>query len=755
MLKSFDKYILKEIAAPFTVGLVIYTFTLLINMIFILSHTLMSKGATIFTIVKILLYLLPDLLSFTIPMATLMGVLAGMSRMSTDSEIVALRTMGVSNFRILKPIMIFSLITWIVSSLLIMYLAPEGNYRYNQLRTRIMLSRAMSNVKPRTFNREFPTYVLYFQDIDNRTNEWKDVFLYSRRDNKTDNIILAKSGKIIQDKEKRRSFFSLTNATLHSFKKSDPGKNYFTTFHLNTSEEIPELMITKQTRRSQQLIFPDLAKKLKENPDNILLEREYHRKFSLPFACIALGFLALSLGISTKKGGKVSGFIISLAIIFVYYTTITTFQNLVLKKIVSPFLGMWAPNIFLLLSGIIFYYYSSKEKTLNWEKIFTPFKKIKGSFGGRSIVSNVKIPRLGIIKKIDFYIIKRMLSMLFLIFISLMLIFYIVRIVELIDTIIENDIPFYYVLKYIYYNTPEIISFVLPVSILTSVLLTFSLMSKNNEITAVQVSGISLYRISVPAIILGIFLSFGYFYIQEQITPESNKKAMKTLDTIYKRKVDRNIELDKFWVSGQDNFIYFYNFIDKRNSRYINFSAIQFDENFAMKLRYSSRYARWGDSETLILKNGFVRKFKDNSPESYEGFVSMALKIPGGKDLFSKKLSFPQNMNISQLKNYISYLKKNRSDTSRYEAKLYYKYSFPFSSLIMVLIAIPFSFRMGNRGALYGIGIAVGISMIFWGISGITSAMGSTGILSPFISAFAPVIIFSSISIWMFINIKT
>jgi len=131
------------------------------------------------------------------------------------------------------------------------------------------------------------------------------------------------------------------------------------------------------------------------------------------------------------------------------------------------------------------------------------------------------------------------------------------------------------------------------------------------------------------------------------------------------------------------------------------------------------------------------------------------LSIPGGKDLFQKKISFPQHMNISQLRDYIEYLKTNRSDPGRYEAQLYYKFSFPFSSLIMVLIAIPFSFKMGKKGTLYGIGIAVGISMVFWGIFGISSAMGSSGVLSPFLSAFAPVILFSTISIWLFINIKT
>ena len=112
-------------------------------------------------------------------------------------------------------------------------------------------------------------------------------------------------------------------------------------------------------------------------------------------------------------------------------------------------------------------------------------------------------------------------------------------------------------------------------------------------------------------------------------------------------------------------------------------------------------------------------------------------------------------MNISELKGYIQYLKDNKSDTARYEAQLNNRYAFPFASLVMVLIAIPFSFSMGKKGTLYGIGFAVGISIIFWGAFGIFSALGSTALLPPFISAFAPLLIFSGFSIYMFINLKT
>jgi lipopolysaccharide export LptBFGC system permease protein LptF len=112
-------------------------------------------------------------------------------------------------------------------------------------------------------------------------------------------------------------------------------------------------------------------------------------------------------------------------------------------------------------------------------------------------------------------------------------------------------------------------------------------------------------------------------------------------------------------------------------------------------------------------------------------------------------------MNSSELKKYIEFLKKSRSDPQRYQAQLYNNYAFPFSSLVMVFIAIPFSFLMGNRGALFGIGIAVGISMIYWGTLGIFSSMGAMAVLSPLFSAFAPLILFTAISCVLFLYIKT
>jgi LPS export ABC transporter permease LptF/LPS export ABC transporter permease LptG len=757
MNKDFDRYILKEIASPFSIGLLVYTLTLLTNQILILSKTLIAKGVTAATVFKILLYLLPDMLSFTIPMATLMGVLAGMSRLSSDSEIVAFRTMGVNNRRIVKPVMLFSVSTWLISSWLLMFLAPEANYRFSRLYTEVVLSQTISGIKPGVFYQDLPFLNLYFRDQDRR-GEWQDVFLSSQKNPEEDTSIFAKRGKLIYKQSQKENYIVLFDGVIHTFNKQDP-KKYALTFFTQKTEMISNLVTLRQTRRSTQLGFFELWRKLRESPGNVLLSLEIHKKFALPFACLALGFLGLSLGISTKKGGKTSGFVISLGIIFIYYVMMTASRNLILKSIISPFWGSWAPTMFLVVIGILLYRFAAREKEINWEKIFARRRPRKGRSGSSRLNKigrqwAVFLNRLPL-RILDRYVLRRMLAIFFLAFSSLLLVFYIINILELIDNIIENKVPFIYVLKYDYYMTPEFIKIILPISILTAVLLTFSLMSKNNEVIAVQVSGISLLRLALPAVFLGLFLSFCTYFIQENILPEANRRSGQVLDVIHKRKSFTDFEYPRNWLLGRDNRIYFFNFYDQAKKRFNNFNILYLGKDFSLRRRLSARTASWQGENELHLTDGFEREFAGNFPKKFGHFSEMKIVVGENRAFFTQSNKFSSNMNSRELKKYIEFLKKGRSDPQRYQAQLYYNYAFPFSSLVMVFIAIPFSFLMGNRGALFGIGIAVGISMIYWGTLGIFSSLGTMAVLAPLISAFAPLVLFSAISAVLFLYIRT
>lgn len=770
MLKSFDKYILKEIVSPFGIGLLVYTFTLLINMIFLLSDVLIAKEASLPTVLNILLYMLPDFLSFTIPMSTLMGILAGLSRMSTDSEIMAFRTMGINNFRILKPIMLFAILNWLFSSWLIMYMAPEAGYRLSNLMAQVYAKRTISGIKPGDFYEKLENFTLYFNDVDPQTGEWQEVFLYSRERGDNDTVILAKNAKFFQGKDDRESYIMLKDAVVHNYKRYDPEESYELTRYEFKKEKIPDSTYMKQTRKEKMLLFPELVRRMKKEPYNLPLKIEFHRKFALPFACLALGFLALSLGISTKKGGKVSGFIISLALIFVYYTTSITTENMVRKGILSPFLGMWAADIFLLVMGIILYYFSAKEKNINWERLFNIVGNLKDSYNRRKVSKKERIKKRKVIlvikiarpkrkfrvlKIIDRYVLKKLVFAFIMVFTSLLLVFYIINIVELIDDVVENNVAFEYVFKYLYHHTPEIISFVLPVSILTAVLLTYSVMSKNNELIAVQVSGVSLYRLTVPAIVIGIILSAAFFYVQEQLEPFANKRKREIYNIIHKKDTKTEQEVPLRWVRGKDNTFYFYEFLERRTGKIFKFNVLRINEDFTINRRFHARVATWVSPRDLMLEMGFERQYQYGRPILFRRFTHRRFRVEEGPSLFTKRIEFPEYMNIKTLKAYIKYLQEKHSETQRYEAKYFYKFAFPVSSLMMVLIALPFSFIMGNKGTLFGIAIAVGISMVFWFTFAVFSALGEAAILSPFISAFAPLFLFTFISIYLFMNIKT
>jgi lipopolysaccharide export system permease protein len=194
MLKFFDRYLLREIVPPFFIGLLVYSFVLLMNQAFILSELFIARGVSFKAVALIFIYLVPAVLAFAIPMSVLMGILAGLSRLSSDSEIVAFRTLGIRNSRLLWPVSVFAFAGWLVTSGLTLYLAPHANYRWVQTLTRFVLSKVQFKINPREFNESIPQTVLFIQDITS-DNSWENIFVYLTRDTEEPRAIFARTGR--------------------------------------------------------------------------------------------------------------------------------------------------------------------------------------------------------------------------------------------------------------------------------------------------------------------------------------------------------------------------------------------------------------------------------------------------------------------------------------------------------------------------------------------------------------------------------
>lgn len=388
MLKLFDRYVLREVVPPFLIGLLVYTFVLLMNQILLLGEMFIDRGVPLGDVGRALLLLLPSLLAFSVPMAVLMGILAGLSRLSSDAEVTAFKTLGIGFGRMLRPVLVFALGGWILTSALTLVLAPRANHRWVRLYASSILSSVQVRIEPREFNESIPDMVFFIEEIG-ADREWRNVFVSIRRDPAEPQIILAKRGRFNLHPAEKRATLELFDGDLHAYRADDPAAYKLTSFR-RYAEEIdveslfPTFSAEKRVREKDILELragaraaeaslrrleegggagaaasaagvsvPDYLRELERARRDLRAHRvEIHKKFALPAACFIFVLVGLPLGVSTRKGGRTSGFTLSIGIILVYYVLITAGEKLAMDGRIAPWLGMWGPNLILTGAGL-------------------------------------------------------------------------------------------------------------------------------------------------------------------------------------------------------------------------------------------------------------------------------------------------------------------------------------------------------------------------------------------------------------------
>jgi len=780
VLKLFDRYILKEIAPPFFIGITVYTFVLLMNQILLLSEMFIARGVPANTVLSLLFYLIPSLLAFTIPMAILMGVLAGLSRLSSDAEITAFRTLGVGQRQILRPVLIFSICGWLVTSFFTLYLAPQSNYKWIKTLSQSVKLEAQFNVNPREFYDRIPRTALFVQDIGEE-NLWKNIFVHFSYPPQEPRIIFAEKGRVNLFPDKKRATLELQKGIIHSSNISNP-ENYSMTVFKRLEEELDvrSLFVGISTeKKAREKDINELLRDIKDtkrelgkigNSDKNSIDFkqnkrklikylvEVHKKFALPFACIIFAFLGISLGVSTKKGGRTSGFTLSIVIIVIYYILITAGENIAVNEGIKPWLGMWGPNI--LLAGLSVYAFTySRRESQFMRSLFNAFsKKSKPKVKKKTRKGSLILPRIYIRfpNIIDRYIIKKYISIFLLVFLSLLCVFIIITFFESIDNVYEHEKSLTLFYRYIWFKIPEFIHYVLPVAALSSALLCLGILTKFNEVTAMKSSGMSVFRIIVPVLVLSIIISFFSFYIQENILPFSSKKAEETWNQINDVPPRNYNRLDRRWVMGKNgDRMYYYNYFDQDRAVFRGMTILDLDtKSWVLERRIYAESAELINNK-LILSHLWERRFEQNKPVSFSKQEKRELKVMEEKSYFIKGMKKANQMHYGELKDYIDKLKVSRFETTRYEVDLHYKISFPLATFVIVLLGIPFAFSMGKRGTLVGIGMSFVIVIIYWGAIGIFKSLGYAGYISPFLGAWGPNLIFGLIGLYMIFNLRT
>jgi lipopolysaccharide export system permease protein len=224
MIRTIDRYLIRETVVPFLLALVVFTFILQIPPLMDRAKALLEKGVDAWTILRLLANLVPQALGVTLPMAMLVGLLISLGRLSADREAVALQACGVSLLRLLRPVAIVALIAWSLNLYVMLESIPAANKRYQQILHDLVSAKVETDIKPRVFFEDFPNLVLYARDVQRGGGGWKDLFLSDTRAKDQPLILMARRGRMVLDPQKQQVDLLLEDGSQHRPDKDDPGK---------------------------------------------------------------------------------------------------------------------------------------------------------------------------------------------------------------------------------------------------------------------------------------------------------------------------------------------------------------------------------------------------------------------------------------------------------------------------------------------------------------------------------------------------
>lgn len=374
MRKTVSIYILKEIVPIFLIGLMIFTVILLMDKILKLIELVVNRGGSLYNVLLLFAFISPSFLIITIPVSVLLATLLTFGRLSSDSEVTALKASGMSLYQLFVPIFIFALGASVLASFLVFYGLPWGNRGFKSTLFLLAQSKTDIEIKERVFSDTFSGLVVYVDRVPLQGGRLEGVIIYDDREKGKSNTIIAKEGFFVKNGPDQDIILRLSTGDIHRYesKLQTFQKIKFDTYDLKLELSKTFLAIEKKMK-DRELSVEDIREKMKEvkrkGGDSTPYEVEIHKRYAIPFTCIVFALIGVPLGIQPRRSGRSYGFILSLLILLAYYVCLTASEILAMRKTITPVLAGWAPNF--LLSGLGVYLFvkaanESPSKPLVW-----------------------------------------------------------------------------------------------------------------------------------------------------------------------------------------------------------------------------------------------------------------------------------------------------------------------------------------------------------------------------------------------------
>lgn len=757
--RLISKYLIQAILPYFVISWLLLSVILFVQQAARFADIFFSVNIPKNLVWQLTLALVPNVIAFTCPMAVLVGVIIGLSRMQGDSELTAIRSTGFGNFQITAPIFILGVVLSIFTFLINLYGVPFAARMVRQVALLTALYKLESPIEPGVFNTEVNGYTIYIKNGDFETGTWKNVFIYNEDKAKNEaRLITSKSGRI--DNRDDVSELVLENAVVNTFSTASD-KNKFVSenvgqirFVVKTGRKEIIERLSKTDDNLEGLGLSELAQyaKTKDGREKIEAQILWQRRILLSITPLIFALLGTALVLRFNRSGRGFGIFLALFSLVLYYLVALFGEQLARTNKISVY-GAGAIPVFISFLLIFWFYLSNRLLLGNvFGNVFERFRNVVPSAGNRAAQRNFYIDlTTGIL---DFDIIRNLLKYFSLTVIFLTAIYMIFTAFELWKFAGESLDGLRLLVKYLFYLTPLIYLQLAPSALMIATLATFVIKSRQNEIVTWTAAGQSVYRLLLPCFALMIFLGFVNWTIQETVAPQTNRVQDELRARIRSRGTLAANKEGKYWVAN-DRRIYSFELPDGKtdgNQTVKSLTIYEFSEDGTrIQTVYRTASAVWETD-----------KIKFTEAVEKQSWTNGKLETARVADNSLTENSNPFN-NVSEKPNHLNrrrireQIRDTESETERrnLEVALEKKYATLVLPFVITLFTAPFALSLSRKGRVVTLGFAVAVWLLFMSITSAFEQFGMNDYITPSFAVWSPLFLFSIIGIFLLSKVRT
>lgn len=367
-----QRYIFKELLPPFGISVAFFTFVFVMTQLPTITNYIVAYQIGVLSVGLLLIYTMPFFFQFIIPMSIMISVLLTFLRMSGDMEIVALKAGGVSVYRLLPPVLVFGLIGALLTAFMAVYGLPTGRKATRQLIYDVATAHVDLGLKPRQFIDAYQDVMLYIHEVDPATKTLKHIFIEDRRSEGMTSAVVAPRGRLFFDADQMVANLRLYDGTIHQVNLAEGRVNdlSFSTYDIRLDvAQAPGPPVHQRPLHVEEMTMAQIRQTLLSATEKdsryykALLE--WHKKFSLPGACLALALLGLPLGARARSAKRAYGIGLGLGFFLLYYIMLSLGWVFGEAGVYPPLIGMWVPNIVSGTIGAVLLVRTANEKPLS------------------------------------------------------------------------------------------------------------------------------------------------------------------------------------------------------------------------------------------------------------------------------------------------------------------------------------------------------------------------------------------------------